>query len=222
MGAFAVYRGIGFLLIFLALFALNVAGWVAKRINYIFIFEFDPRAQKSALVFLEVKPPPSVCLCLFSSLIFGFRGLFNLVYYDHIDLFLSFSLSLARPISPTAYQQRIAGHRSTVSHLVALPLRLLAGRYLWRACGRRTVLDIPFYVFSCESGAVAESVADFLSRCTVLAFTYVPPFLLSYHDTAQGGVYLSCLGLSLSPECFLFVDPSLSLCLSLCLSVSLV
>lgn len=59
-GSFPVYRSVGLIAVFLFLFAINIEVWTRKRINYVFIFEFDPRAVRSPFALLEVTSPFSV------------------------------------------------------------------------------------------------------------------------------------------------------------------
>lgn len=65
----AVYRGSGLLIFCLFLFALNVSGWHSRHINYVFIFELDPRLEDSPLNLLEVRVLAAVlCVLSFESL----------------------------------------------------------------------------------------------------------------------------------------------------------
>src|SRR5690606_15430860 len=49
-----VYAGLFLIILFTCLFGINMYTWTRSRINYKFIFEFDPRDNLNFLQYLEV------------------------------------------------------------------------------------------------------------------------------------------------------------------------
>jgi len=52
--AYETYRGLGFLLLIPFLWGLNIHFWQKKRINYVYIFEFNPRKRLTDVQMIEV------------------------------------------------------------------------------------------------------------------------------------------------------------------------
>lgn len=51
----SAYRGMALLILILVFIGINIEIWVRSKINFLFVFELDPRTQPSGLAEFEVR-----------------------------------------------------------------------------------------------------------------------------------------------------------------------